>query len=127
VIPAVTCSKRRELVSLDLGGLDASQSAWRQLAAAAPRFAALEELRLTTWDVEEGRAIEGAEEVELLSGERFQLEQSDAGTALASAFPVRWLRTFTWDVLSGEEVPVEPGIFAGFWADHEVFYERRTT
>lgn len=125
VLGALVESKRLEqLVTLDLGGLDASDAGWEKLVSAAPRFKRLEALRLTTWDIDPSVAESDdwmEESIEHFGGARFQPQKQPIGKALEAALPVRWLRATIVSV----EAKQRPELFYGFWHS-DGFAEQRS-
>jgi hypothetical protein len=116
-----------QLETLDLGGLAASDAAWAELAAAAPRLSLLRELRLTTWALGPDDEIDDwmlgvAEEVSTL---RRMPRDRAPGALLSRVLPVRWMpaRLVRYDFV--HELYPEDGEFVGMWGDSEGFVERR--
>ncbi len=104
-----------QLETLDLGGLDVSEEAWAELAAAAPRFQQLEQLRLTTWELEPAVAQSDdwmEESIDYFSAPRFAPRAQAIGRRLEAALPVRWLTATIVSTI--EDTGHREGLFYGF-------------
>lgn len=117
-------SRLEQLVSLDLGGLDASETGWGALIDAAPRLSGLSQLRLTTWEpdaavLETDDWLE--ESVERFSAPRFRLREQAVGKRLAQRLPVEWLVA----TMISFEAGADDTLYAGLWGGGEGYAEKR--
>ena len=113
------------LETLDLGGLDASEEAWAELAAAAPRLSRLKELRLTSWDLDPAVAQSDdwmEESIAYFSAPRFAPRAQEIGRRLEAALPVKWLLATIVSTI--EDTGHREGLFYGFF-NSDGFAEHR--